>query len=146
MFFNTVQRGNGMRGTNYEGDYGIKAVEKFSYPPSDLGWPHADRRTVPRYSVLAVAEFAETRSTMCIEGRLTEISRKGCFVNTPSTLALNSFLTLVISRDDRTFTTNSKVIYVHEGIGMGLVFVDTAEEQLEILISWLADTARTEEL
>jgi hypothetical protein len=33
---------------------------------------------------------------------------------------------------------------VHEGIGMGIVFVDPSEEQLAILDLWLANAALTE--
>ena len=101
---------------------------------------------MPRYSVLAVAELRESGGTACIVGRMTEVSRKGCYVNTPSTLPLNSPLKLVISCDDETFITNGKVIYVHERIGMGIVFVDTPEDQLSILYSWLASAHPSDEL
>jgi hypothetical protein len=77
-------------------------------------------------------------------GRMTEVSRKGCYVNTPSTLSVNTFLTVVISSDGQTFITNGKIIYVHEGIGVGVLFVDSSQEQLEILDSWLAYAARSE--
>jgi len=96
--------------------------------------------------VLAIVELVETASTMCIVGRMTGISRKGCYVNTPSTLPVNTLLKVIVSRDDGTFVTNGKVIYVHERIGMGIVFVDSTEDQLEILNAWLADAAGTEEL
>jgi len=112
--------------------------------PSDSSQSYSVQRTAPRYSILAVAELVGTATTMCIVGRMTEISRKGCYVNTPSTLPLNTFLNVVISRDDDTFATNGKVIYVHEGIGMGVVFLDSTEDQLQILNSWLAGAARTE--
>jgi len=72
---------------------------------------------------------------------MTEISRKGCYVNTPSTVAVNAVLKIVISRDVETFLTNGKVIYVHDRIGMGIVFVDPTEDQLEILQAWLANAA-----
>src|ERR1700686_5450544 len=104
-------------------------------PRADLGQSHIVQRTVPRYSVLAVAELVESASTMCIVGRMTEISRKGCYVNTPSTLPVNTLLKVVISCDENTFMTNGKVIYVHEGIGMGIIFVDSTEEQMEVLNS-----------
>jgi hypothetical protein len=132
---NTIGRGAARRGNNDgAGDY----VEDFSSSLSDSRQSFNDQRMVPRYSLLAVAEIEETASTMCIVGRMTEVSRKGCYVNTPSTLPVNSSLKVVISRDADTFTTNGKVIYVHDGIGMGIVFLDTAEDQLEILRSWLS--------
>ena len=121
-------------------------VETFSYRSSDLGESHGERRTVQRYSVLAVAELVETASTICIDGRMTEISRKGCYVNTPSTLPVNTSLKVFISRNDETFVTKGEVIYVHERIGMGIAFVDSTEEQLETLNSWLADANGIEAL
>jgi hypothetical protein len=121
-------------------------VGKFSYSESSLGSPYSVQRTVPRYSVLAVAEVLETGGTSCIVGRMTEVSRKGCYVNTPSTLPLNSSLKVIISRDDETFITIGKVIYVHERIGMGIVFVDPADDQMGILNSWLASAPPSEEL
>jgi len=77
---------------------------------------------------------------------MTEVSRKGCYVNTPSTLPLNSPLKIIISCDEETFITNGKVIYVHERIGMGVFFVDPPEDQVRILNSWLASGHQTEEL
>jgi hypothetical protein len=121
-------------------------MEKFSNSASGERLSYSIQRTVPRYSVLAVAELVETEGTVCIVGRMTEVSSKGCYVNTPSTLAVNSPLKLVISRDGETFITNGRVIYVHERIGMGIVFVDSAEDQLEVLTSWLADAPRLETL
>ena len=111
------------------------------FPPSNLVSSNSDRRTVPRYSLLAVAELVETASTICIDGRIREVSRKGCYVNATSTLPVNTLFRVFISREERTFMTNGKVMYVHDGIGMGIVFVDTTEDQMEILNGWLADAA-----
>jgi hypothetical protein len=110
-----------------------------------LNTTYSVQRTVPRYSVLAVAELLESGGTACIVGRMTEVSRKGCYVNTPSTLPLNSSLKLIISCDGETFITDAKVIYVHERIGMGIVFLNPPEDQLRILHSWVASTHQTEE-
>ena len=118
-------------------------MEKFSSSTPSLGWSNTGERTVPRYSVLAVAELTETAGTMCIVGRMSEVSRKGCYVNTPSTLPVNSSLTVIISRDDKNFLTNGKVLYVHERVGMGIGFVNPTAEQLDRLNSWLAGAART---
>jgi len=55
---------------------------------------------------------------------------------------LNAFpvgtvLNLQITRDQGCFSSKGKIIYVHPGIGMGVAFLETSEEQLEILDSWL---------
>ena len=103
-----------------------------------------DRRTGPRYDFLAVVELSESVGVVCIEGRLREISRKGCYVNTPSTLPLDTAIEVVITREDETFATTGRVIYVHEHIGMGIIFVNTPAPQIETLNSWLAALAGSE--
>ena len=121
-------------------------MNNFFEPEPASNWPNGKQRTVPRFSMLAIAELADTDGTVCIVGRMSEVSSKGCYVNTPSTLALNSGLKVVISRDDETFLTDGKVIYVHDGVGMGILFVDSAPDQMNILTSWLADAPRLEAL
>jgi len=106
--------------------------------PSDVERPYGTERTVPRYSFFAMVELTENESTMCIVASVNEISHKGCYVYTPNTLAVNTILKLVISRDEDTFISNGKVIYVRDRIGMGIAFIDTPGEQLEILDAWLA--------
>jgi hypothetical protein len=124
----------------------VTTLENFS--DSRSGWSRSkvDRRAGPRYTFLALVELTDTAGVMCIEGRLREISSKGCYVNTPSTFLENTMLQVVITRDEENFKSNGKVVYVHDGIGMGLVFVDTDKDQLEILHSWLAGLASTEVL
>lgn len=103
-----------------------------------------ERRTRPRYSFLAVVELSEAVGVYCVEGRIREISRKGCYVNTQSTLPVGTQLTVVISSDGETFETTGKVIYMHEHVGMGITFENTSDQQLETLNSWLAAMAGTE--
>lgn len=107
---------------------------------------HDVQRTVPRYTFVAVAELIETASTTCVVGRIVKISRKGCYVENPNPLPVDTFLNIVISHDDGTFTTNGKVIYVRERIGMGIVFLDSTEEQLKVLDSWLSELSNTKSL
>src|SRR4029077_18532475 len=40
----------------------------------------SERRSVPRYSLIATAEIIEPISDVRISGRISEISRKGCYV------------------------------------------------------------------
>ena len=44
-----------------------------------------------------------------------------------------------ISCDQGTLVVKGKILYVHERIGMGVVFLDPPKDQLEILNSWLAE-------
>jgi hypothetical protein len=110
--------------------------------PSDLGSSYSNQRSVPRYSFVAVAQLTENSTQACLMGRITAISRKGCYVDVP--LPENALPSVVISHDRRSFATKAKVLYAHEGIGMGVAFLDPANDQLKVLDSWLAELPLTD--
>lgn len=107
--------------------------------PTASGLPFGQRRTVPRYSLIATAEVLEPVTDARMSGRISEISRKGCYLDILNTLPVDTALQLRITRDQGSFTTMARIIYVQEGIGMGLAFVDPSQDQLQILDSWLAE-------
>jgi len=111
--------------------------------PSELRASYSTQRTVPRYTFVAVTEIIESGSQACSLGKTTKISSKGCYVETVNPLPVGTALNMVISRVQGSFTTKGKVIYVHEGLGMGIVFIDPAEAQLQTLNAWLAEGSRT---
>ena len=94
---------------------------------------------MPRYSLIASAEILETVSETNIKGRVSEISRKGCYVDVLNTLSVGSLVDVLISRDRGNFVTKGKIIYTLERMGMGVAFLDPPTEQLQILDSWLAE-------
>jgi hypothetical protein len=114
-----------------------------SVSPSSVATQYSPARTVPRYAFVAVAEVTDTSSQTCVVGKIAELSRKGCFVDALRPPPVGTPLSLVISRDQATFATAGKVIYVRDGSGMGVAFVDPAPEKLKVLDAWLADCPRT---
>jgi len=107
--------------------------------PTDSGQPYRERRAVPRYGLIATAELQEPASGVRMSGRISEISRKGCYVDILNTLPTGTMIELRISRDQGMFASKGRIIYTHEGMGMGIVFVDTPAEQLKILDAWIAE-------
>jgi hypothetical protein len=101
--------------------------------------PFAEQRAVPRYTVAAFAEVIETATDMCIRGRISEISSKGCYITSPTTLPVGTLLELCVYHDRGTFTTTAKILYVQEGVGMGVVFLDLPQGRPPVLDSWLAE-------
>ena len=97
------------------------------------------QKRIPRYNFVATTEMTEEATTTCLAGRISEISRGGCYVDILNTLPVGTELKVQIFRDAGTFTTRGKIIYVHEQIGMGIVFLDPPEDQLKLLDSWLAE-------
>jgi len=103
--------------------------------------PYRERRTVPRYTLIAAAEILEPSSGVRMAGRISEISRKGCYVDLLNTLPMGTPVQLHISRDQGAFACAGKIIYVQDGMGMGVVFDDLPANQLQTLDSWLSELA-----
>jgi hypothetical protein len=101
------------------------------------------QRAVPRYTFVATTELTDPASATRLSGRVTEISRQGCYVDALNTLPVGTPLNVRISCDQGTFVTKGKIIYVHERIGMGVVFLDPPKDQLQVLDSWLAELPST---
>ncbi|MGD0955376.1 MAG: PilZ domain-containing protein [Candidatus Acidiferrales bacterium] len=110
-------------------------------PDSPVGsaTSYAQRRAVPRYSLVATAEIVDPMSGVRISGRISEVSRKGCYVDLLNTLPKNTMVRVRISRDQGSFESPGKIIYVQEGMGMGLAFLDMPPDQLKTLDSWLTE-------
>jgi len=96
------------------------------------------RRKLPRYNFVATSELTDPVSAIRLSGRVTEISRNGCYVDSLNALPVGTMLRLQITCDRGSFSTKGSIIYVHPGIGMGIMFLDPPEDQLKILDSWLA--------
>ena len=94
------------------------------------------------YYFLAIPDAVEQGGMTCIKGTITEIDRKGCYVQSTSTAPVDTLLRIAISDDQDTFVSAAKVLFVHEGLGMGISFVDLTEDQETKLNSWLLRDCR----
>ena len=107
--------------------------------PTGSGPPFRDKREVPRYSFIAEVTVTDVENDTRMSGRISEISRKGCYVDILNPLPEGTSLQLKISRDQGAFTTPGKIIYVQPAMGMGVAFVNTPADQLKTLDAWLAE-------
>ena len=113
--------------------------------PNSTGTNESRRRS-PRYDFVATSVLTDTVNAIRLSGRVTEISRNGCYVDALNALPVGTVLNLQISCDQGTFSTKGSIIYVHPQIGMGVAFVDPPEEQLKTLDAWLAGLAPAKNL
>jgi hypothetical protein len=116
----------------------------FTGPSSNPGDPYREKRSVPRYGLIAQSEIIEPVSGLRIPGRLSEVSRKGCYIDLLTTLPLKTVVEIRITRDRGTFVSRGKIIYTQEMMGMGVAFLDTPGEQLKVLDAWLAELNTTQ--
>lgn len=99
----------------------------------------SNRRGHPRYSFSSSAEVVSTRGDTRIAGRIADIARKGCYVDTISPFPARTDVFVRITKDRQTFETKATVVYSQAGMGMGLLFTTTEPEQLRTLERWLAE-------
>jgi PilZ domain len=109
--------------------------------PSNPNPPYAEKRTVPRFALFADVEVLDIATEARMSGRVSEISRKGCFVDLLNPLPKETRVRLKVSRDQGSFTTKGKIIYTLEGMGMGVAFEEIPADQLKILDAWLLELA-----
>jgi hypothetical protein len=106
---------------------------------SNIPTTTSERRKAPRYTFVATTVLTDLTSSTKLSGRVTEISRSGCYVDILNALPVGTQLTVNIFCDRGTLLVDGKILYIHQGIGMGVVFLDPPKDQLEILDSWLAE-------
>ena len=104
-------------------------------PPSPV--EPVEKRSCPRYPFSPAVEAFDILADIRIKGRLADISRNGCYVDTINPFAKDAPVTLTISRDNQSFKTQAKVVYSKMGMGMGLLFTTAEPDQLRVLGSWL---------
>lgn len=114
-------------------------MDDSSGSPIDAGSSRRERRSVPRYGLIAQAEIVEPASGTSIAGRVSEISLKGCYVDLLNTLPVQTLVEVRVTRDQGKFTSRGRVIYAQEGMGMGIAFADMAPDQLRILQAWIEE-------
>lgn len=97
------------------------------------------QRTAPRYIFIATADILEPLSGVHLSGRISEISAKGCYVDVLNALPVGTEVGVKVTRDKGTFASSARVLYMQDGMGMGLVFTQTQADQVKILEGWLAE-------
>jgi PilZ domain len=99
----------------------------------------AEKRRHPRFAFSTGGEAFDPQANVRITGRLSDISRSGCYMDTISPFAVNAAIILTVTKEGRTFKTKAKVVYSLNGMGMGMMFTTTEPEQARVLDAWLAE-------
>jgi hypothetical protein len=100
------------------------------------------RRTTPRFSFIAEAEVTGFWDGTCVVARISELSSRGCYVDTVNPFPMGADLRLRIRYSCSTCEMPGKVIYTHSGYGMGVVFGEIAAGPRATLDAWLGELAR----
>src|SRR3979490_2345989 len=97
--------------------------------------PH-ERRRHTRYPFTVTVEAVESKSQTRIQGRTSDLSRGGCYVDTISSFPAGSAVKIRLTKDARSFESQAQVVYSSVGMGMGVKFTSSASQQLSTLEKW----------
>jgi hypothetical protein len=100
--------------------------------------PYTVARTTPRFAFIAEAEIDGMRGC----ARISELSARGCYIDSINPLPKDSFVRLRIRYGCSECEFPGTVIYTHAGFGMGVVFGEMTNEQRSTLDVWLEELAR----
>lgn len=95
-----------------------------------------------RFPLVAQAEVTTLRRGWHLVADVSELSARGCYLDTPDPFSMGSDVRLCIRYAGRTCELLGRVIYAHKGWGMGVLFSDAAGQQFDILDEWLAELAQ----
>jgi hypothetical protein len=98
-----------------------------------------DKRSTPRYPFSTGGEAFDTQANVRVTGRLSDIGRNGCYMDTISPFAVDAAIALAVTKEGRTFKTKAKVVYSLNGMGMGMMFTTTEPDQVRVLEAWLKE-------
>jgi hypothetical protein len=102
--------------------------------------PH-ERRRHARYPFTATVEAVESKSQTRIQGRTSDLSRGGCYVDTITSFPAGSVVKMRLTKEMRSFEAQAEVVYSLVGLGMGVKFTDADPEQLRTAEKWVREVS-----
>jgi PilZ domain len=117
---------------------GDSVTRDFLNHPHAAGNRFVERRTVPRYHLIAEIEVFDPIRRTKLTTYTAEIGASGCFVRVPAPLDVNTVIQVRIQKDRESFKTWGKVVHMQPGVGMGILFFRPEPNQEKILERWIA--------
>lgn len=107
--------------------------------------PYPVRRVNPRFPFFADAEVT-LRDGTGLRGQLSELSSRGCYIDSLEPIPARTKLRLRISDGMSECELHGKVLYTHSGggfgiFGMGVLFEEPGSEQQSTIDTWLRGLA-----
>ncbi len=116
-------------------------IRSRSIRPGDMeaGARFAQKRSVPRYPLAAPAVILEPLTHTELSARTSDISLRGCFVESLDRFPTNTIIRIRIERDGELFETWGRVAHAQKGIGTGIAFFEHPAEASLTIQSWIAE-------
>jgi hypothetical protein len=100
----------------------------------------SERRTQQRFPFTAAVELVNTANGERLDARVSDLGRRGCYVEASHPLAVGTSVKLRITKGTKTFDAQARIVYSQENTGMGVMFTVVGNEQVRTLEAWLASS------
>jgi hypothetical protein len=97
----------------------------------------AERRRVPRYPFIAMAEIVDEKENARVASRVSELSRHGCYVEMLNPFPEGTNVLIEIYTETEFLEAHATVAYLEPKQGMGLTFGEMPTYFSGILNKWL---------
>lgn len=98
-----------------------------------------ENRRAPRRPLIASAELIDVRTDARLKARTSDVSTVGCYLDTMSTLPVDTEVQLKITHNEATVTVLGIIANSQSHMGMGIRFVDVSLDDLQLLQTWLRE-------
>jgi hypothetical protein len=98
-----------------------------------------ERRRHPRYPFSASAEAVHLQADTRLNGRVSDVGRGGCYIDTINPFPVGSDVKLHVVKGSTSFVAQGRVLYSASGMGMGLAFTKIEPERIHVLEQWLKE-------
>ena len=100
-----------------------------------------ERRRTPRYPFIATAEVIDQSSQATVSTRVTELSLRGCYLDMPDPLPIDTRINIKIYSEGKFFESAAMVVYSQPKLGVGVTFLEIRPQFLSVLKQWLLAAA-----
>lgn len=112
--------------------------------PAGLVRGAGERRATTRQPFSAEAMLVDNQSAARMQGRCSDLSVAGCYIDTINPFPEGLAVRLRLSCGQGNFETDANVCFSHNGMGMGLVFCELTPDQEMSLVEWLENGGEPE--
>jgi hypothetical protein len=102
------------------------------------------RRRFPRYPFSATVRVTDLETKARVDGRTSDLSVGGCYVDALATLRIGSKVQVHIEHGEKILEVVANITYAHEGLGMGVMFTEIKPKAQDVLSFWIAELSGEE--
>jgi hypothetical protein len=98
-----------------------------------------ERRSASRIMLVASVEAEEITNGISLSARTSDVSVHGCYLDTLNPFSPGTRIRVHLTKGNQTFHSLGVVTYTHQGMGMGVAFMEISPGAREIVQGWIAE-------